>query len=289
MKALNKIAIGVLVLIVLASVFAPLITKYDPVKIDLDNIKISPNSKHLFGTDNKGRDIFSRVLYGGRFSISIAFIAAIFSLSIGLAIGLLSGYYGKKIDMVIMMFVDLVLSFPSLLLAIGISVIFPAGIFTVVIAITAVGWASFARLVRGHVLSLKEQPFIEAARSIGCSDIRIILVHLLPNCLPLSFVFLGLKLGGYLLTESALSFLGLGVQPPMPTWGSIISLNRIYISSAPWTIVFAGLAIVLTVMCFNIIGDALRDRLDYASSGFYSINSKIKYQKSKLWKKIFSN
>src|SRR4030067_57789 len=289
MEALNKIAIGVLVLIVLASVFAPLITKYDPVKIDLDNIKISPNSKHLFGTDNKGRDIFSRVLYGGRFSISIAFIAAIFSLSIGLAIGLLSGYYGKKIDMVIMMFVDLVLSFPSLLLSIGISVIFPAGIFTVVIAITAVGWASFARLVRGHVLSLKAQPFIEAGRSIGCSDIRIILVHLLPNCLPLSFVFLGLKLGGYLLTESALSFLGLGVQPPMPTWGSIISLNRIYISSAPWTIVFAGLAIVLTVMCFNIIGDALRDTLDYASSGVYSINSKIKYQKSKLWKKIFSN
>ncbi len=289
MKALNKIAIGVLILIVLASVFAPLIAQYDPVKIDLDSLKEPPGSKHLFGTDNKGRDILSRVLYGGRFSLSIAFVAGIFSLSVGLVLGLLSGYIGKRVGMVIMMFVDLVLSFPSLLLAVGISVIFPPGFFTVVIAITAVGWASFARLVRGHVLSLKEQPFIEAARSIGCSDIRIVLVHLLPNCLPLSFVFLGLKLGGYLLTESALSFLGLGVQPPVPTWGSMISLNRVYISSAPWTIVFAGLAIVITVVCFNIIGDALRDRLDYASSGFHSINSKIKYQKSKLWKKIFSN
>ncbi len=282
MKALSKIAVTILTLIIFASIFAPSITKYDPVKIDLDSIKVPPSSEHIFGTDNKGRDILSRVLYGGRFSLSIAFIAGIFSLGSGLAIGLFSGYYGKKIDMAIMMLVDLVLSFPSLLLAIGISILFPTGVYTVVIAITTVGWASFARLIRGHVLCIREQPFIEAARSIGCSDVRIIFVHLLPNCLPLSFVFLGLKLGGYLLTESALSFLGLGVQPPRPTWGSMISLNRVYISSAPWTVVFAGLAIVITVVCFNIIGDALKDRLDYASSGLHSINSKIKYQKSKL-------
>jgi len=270
MKVLSKIAFIVLTIIILTAVFAPVIAGYDPVRIDLESIKIPPGAKHFFGTDNKGRDIFSRVVYGGRFSLSISFIAGILSLGIGLAVGLFSGYYGKEIDMVIMMFVDLILSFPSLLLAVGISVLFPAGIFTVVVAITAVGWASFARLIRGHVLSIKEQPFIEAARSIGCSDIRIILVHLLPNCLPLSFVFLGLKLGGYLLTESALSFLGLGVQPPMPTWGSMISLNRVYISSAPWTVVFAGLAIVITVACFNIIGDSLRDRLDYASPGLRS-------------------
>ncbi len=262
MKALSKIAVTILTLIIFASVFAPFITTYDPVKIDLDSIKIPPGAKHLFGTDNKGRDILSRVLYGGRFSLIIAFIAGIFSLSMGLAIGLFSGYYGKKIDMAIMMFVDLILSFPSLLLAIGISILFPPGIYTVVIAITTVGWASFARLIRGHVLSIREQPFIEAARAIGCSDMRIILVHLLPNCLPLSFVFLGLKLGGYLLAESALSFLGLGVQPPRPTWGSMISLNRVYISSAPWTVIFAGLAIVITVVCFNIIGDALRDKIN---------------------------
>jgi len=192
-------------------------------------------------------------------------MAGMVSLSIGLFIGLLSGYYGGKVDAAFMMLVDLVLSFPSLLLAIGISVILSPGILTVVIAIASVGWASFARLIRGQVLSIKEQPFIDAARATGCSDIRIIWGHILPNCLPLSFVYLGLKMGGYILTESALSFLGLGVQPPMPTWGSIISLNRIYILSAPWTVVFAGIAILITVICFNIIGDALRDRLDYTT------------------------
>jgi len=262
MGMLSKIATGILTLIVIASVFAPFLTEYNPVKIDLNSLKEPPNFRHLLGTDNKGRDILSRILYGGRFSIGIALIAGIFSLGIGLAVGLLSGYYGKKIDMALMMFVDLVLSFPSLLLAIGISVLFSTGIFTVIIAITAVSWASFARLIRGHVLSLKEQPFIDAARAIGCSDMRIILAHILPNCLPLSFVVLGLKLGGYILTESALSFLGLGVQPPMPTWGSMISLNRVYISSAPWMVVFPGLAIMIAVICFNIIGDALKDR-DY--------------------------
>jgi ABC-type dipeptide/oligopeptide/nickel transport system permease subunit len=251
------------VIIVFSSIFAPLLTQYDPLKIDLDSLREPPSPRHPFGTDSKGRDVLSRILYGGRFSLGVAFLAGVISLSVGLMVGLLSGYYGGKIDMMFIMVVDLVLSFPSLLLAIGISVILPPSIFTVVIAIAAVGWASFARVIRGHVLSLKEQPFIEAARAIGCSNRRIILSHILPNCLPLGVIFLGLKLGGYILTESALSFLGLGAQPPMPTWGSMINLNRIYISSAPWTVVFAGLAIVVTVVCFNIIGDALRDRLGY--------------------------
>jgi peptide/nickel transport system permease protein len=260
---LTKLAGAVLILVVLVSVFAPMITKYDPVKIDLDNIKEPPDSRHFMGTDNKGRDVLSRVLYGGRISIGIALFAGMISLGMGLLAGLISGYYGKKTDLALMMLVDLILSFPSLLFAIGISMLFQPGIFTVVIAITAVGWAPIARLIRGHVISLKEQPFIDAARAIGCSDIRIILNHILPNCLPLSFVILGLKLGGYILTESALSFLGLGVQPPVATWGSMISLNRVYIASAPWTVFFAGLAIVITVVCFNIIADVLRDRMGY--------------------------
>ncbi len=257
---ITKIAVTILIVIVLSAVFAPLLTPYDPVKIDLDSIKEPPNIKHPLGTDNKGRDILSRILYGGRFSISIAVIAATISLCLGLTVGLLSGYYGGRVDMLLMMFVDLILSFPSLLLAIGISVIFPPGIFTVIIAIIAVGWASFARLIRGHVLRLNEAVYIDSARVIGCSDRRIILKHILPNCLPLSFVVFGIKLGGYILTESALSFLGLGAQPPMPTWGSMISLNRVYIASAPWMVVFAGGAIVLTTVCFNIVGDALRDK-----------------------------
>ena len=259
----NKTAIIVLIFMILSSIFAPVLTPYDPLKIDLDNLKEPPSPRHPFGTDNKGRDILSRVLYGGRYSVGIALAAGIISVCLGLAVGLLSGYYGGRIDMAVMVFVDLILSFPSLLLAIGISVIFPPGIFTVVIAIAAVGWSSFARLIRGNVLSLKELPYIEAARAIGCSDARIIFRHIFPNCLPLSFVVLGLKLGGYLLTESALSFLGLGAQPPMPTWGSMISLNRVYISSSPWMVVFAGGAIFITTVCFNIAGDALRDKMDY--------------------------
>ncbi|MBI4698856.1 MAG: ABC transporter permease [Nitrospirae bacterium] len=236
MEAPGKIALVILALITLASVFAPFITSYDPVRTDLDSIKQPPGSAHVLGTDSKGRDILSRILFGGRISIGIALLAGMSSLFIGLAAGLVSGYYGNRIDTVLMMFVDFVLSFPSLLLAIGISVVLQAGTVTVVLAIVAVSWASFARLIRGHVLTLKEQPFIDAARAIGCSDKRIILLHILPNCLSLSFVILGLRLGGYILTESALSFLGLGVQPPMPTWGSMISINRAYILSSPWMV-----------------------------------------------------
>jgi ABC-type dipeptide/oligopeptide/nickel transport system permease subunit len=263
MNIIGKISLTVILLITAASVFAPAITPHDPVKIDLDSLQEPPGTKHFLGTDNKGRDVYARILYGGRYSIGISLVAGMVSLSVGLAVGLLSGYFGGKTDMGCMMLVDLILSFPSLLLAIAISVIFSPGVFTVVIAIAAVGWAPFARLVRGYVLRLRKQPFIEAAKAIGCSDMRILFHHIMPNCLPLSFVFLGIKLGGFILTESALSFLGLGAQPPVPTWGSMISYNRIYILSAPWTVVFAGLAIVVTVFCFNIIGDALRDRLDY--------------------------
>ncbi len=262
MGIINKLSIGILTIVILSSVFAPLISPYDPLKIDLDSIKQPPSFKHPFGTDNKGRDILSRVIYGGRVSLCVAAVAGILSLAIGLFVGLLAGYYGGRLDMGIMAIVDLILAFPSLLLAIGISVIFPPGIYTVMIAIASVGWASFARVIRGYVLTIREMSFIEAAISIGCSDIRIILKHLLPQCVSLCLVFLGLRLGGYILTESALSFLGLGAQPPEPTWGSMISHNRVYISSASWMVFFPGLAIAITTVSLNIIGDLLRDKFD---------------------------
>jgi ABC-type dipeptide/oligopeptide/nickel transport system permease subunit len=167
---------------------------------------------------------------------------------------------GGKADTVIMAIVDLVLSFPSLLLAIGISVILPPGIYTVMIAIAAVGWASFARLIRGHVLILRGISFVEAAQAIGCSTKRIMFVHILPQCLPLVIVMLGLKLGGYILTEASLSFLGLGAQPPTATWGSMISSSRVYILSAPWMVIFPGLAITLTSLGFNMLGDLLSEK-----------------------------
>ena len=166
-----------------------------------------------------------------------------------------------------MMVVDLVLAFPSLLLAIGISVILPPGIYTVMIAIASVGWASFARLIRGYVLSCREEPFIEAAQAVGCGNIRILFVHLLPQCLPLILVMGGLKLAGYILTEASLSFLGLGAQPPTPSWGAMVSANRVFIISASWMVIFPGLAIAVTSLCFNILGDALRDKYGLKITG----------------------
>ncbi|MEW6215984.1 MAG: ABC transporter permease [Nitrospirota bacterium] len=260
MKTAGKVSLIILVLISLFSFFATIISPYDPDKVDLDSIKETPSFKHPFGTDNKGRDIFSRVLYGGRISISIAVIAAFLSMGMGLIVGLCSGYAGGKIDTAIMALVDLILSFPTLLLAIGVSIIFPPGIYTVMIAIAAVGWASFARLVRGYILTLREAPFVEAAKALGCSNIRVLFVHLMPQCIPLSLVMMGLKLGGYILTEASLSFLGLGAQPPTATWGAMVSANRAYISSAPWMVLFPGLMIAITALCFNTLGDTLRDR-----------------------------
>lgn len=250
---------AVLAVIVLSVLFAPLLTSFDPEGIDLDELRRPPDLRHPFGTDNKGRDIFARVLYGGRVSLAVAMTAAVFSTVTGLLVGLVAGYAGGRTETALVALMDFVLAFPSLLLAIGISVVLPQGILTVMIAISAVGWASFARLVRGSVVALRSAPYIEAAQAIGCGSGRIVFVHLLPQCLPLVIVMAGMKLGGYILTEASLGFLGLGAQPPTPTWGGMVSANRVLILSAPWTVLFPGLAITLTALAFNLLGDTLRD------------------------------
>lgn len=260
MPGMNRLIAAFLVVIISASVFAPMLTPYDPNEINLDELRQPPDLRHPFGTDSKGRDVLSRVLYGGRISLSVALTAALLSIGIGLLAGLIAGYAGGRTDTVIMLIVDFILAFPSLLLAIGISVIMTPGIYTVMIAISAVGWASFARVIRGQVLSLRSSPFIEAARAIGCGNRRIIFVHLLPQCIPLCLVMMGLKLGGYILTEASLSFLGLGAQPPSPSWGAMISSSRAFMVSAPWVVLFPGLAITVSSLCFNLIGDMLGDR-----------------------------
>lgn len=260
MPGMNRLIAAFLVVIISASVFAPMLTPYDPNEINLDELRQPPDLRHPFGTDSKGRDVLSRVLYGGRISLSVALTAALLSIGIGLLAGLIAGYAGGRTDTVIMLIVDFILAFPSLLLAIGISVIMTPGIYTVMIAISAVGWASFARVIRGQVLSLRSNPFIEAARAIGCGNRRIIFVHLLPQCIPLCLVMMGLKLGGYILTEASLSFLGLGAQPPSPSWGAMISSSRAFIVSAPWVVLFPGLAITVSSLCFNLLGDMLGDR-----------------------------
>jgi peptide/nickel transport system permease protein len=256
----GKTALAIILFVALLSFSAPFMPWPSPESINLDRIKEPPSLDHPLGTDTKGRDILSRTLYGGRVSISIAVSAAFLSTILGLMFGLCSGYFGGKVDTFLMAFVDLILSFPTLLLAIAISVLFPPGIYTVVIAIVAVGWASLARIIRGQVLSLKEANYIEAAKAMGCSAWRIISVHLMPQCIPIVLVVMGMKIGGYILIEASLSFLGLGAQPPMPTWGSMISAHRAYITSAPWMVFTPGFMIALTALCFNVLGDSLRDR-----------------------------
>jgi peptide/nickel transport system permease protein len=230
--------------------------------MDLESLKQPPSTTHLLGTDSKGRDILARLVYGARISLSVGILASCLSLSIGIFFGLLAGYFGNRVDAVLSQFFDIFLAFPSLILAIGISAVMPAGLFSAMLAITLVGWAGFARLVRGITLSLKEQTYVEASRALGATRARILSRHILPNALPLIIVAGSLRVGGFILLEAALSFLGLGVQPPTPTWGSMISLNRAFINSAPWMVIFPGIAISVTVISFNILGDFLRDKLD---------------------------
>jgi peptide/nickel transport system permease protein len=260
MQLRGIISLAIVLLVFLVSLLSPFLSSFDPNAIDLDSLKLAPGGDHLLGTDQKGRDVFTRVLAGGKISISVALLAAAVSMGIGLMVGLFSGYIGGRFDTAMMGLVDLILSFPSLLLAIGISIILPPGIYTVMIAIAAVGWASFARLIRGYVLSLREEPYIEAATAVGCSRLRVVFVHILPQCLPLSMVMMGLKMGGFIITEASLSFLGLGAQPPTATWGSMISAGRSYIIASPWIVLFPGIAIAVTALCFNIFGDALSER-----------------------------
>ncbi len=256
------IAAILLILLVLTAVVGPLLTPQDPLAMDLDSLKQPPSKAHLLGTDSKGRDIFSRIVYGARISLAVGIIASALSLCIGIFFGLIAGYFGGRTDIILSQIFDIFLAFPSLLLAIGISAVMPPGLVSAMLAITLVGWAGFARLVRGLALSLKEQTYVEASRALGARPARILYKHILPNALPLILVAGSLRVGGFILLEAALPFLGLGVQPPTPTWGSMISLNRSYINTAPWMVIFPGLAISITVISFNILGDFLRDKLD---------------------------
>jgi peptide/nickel transport system permease protein len=256
------VAVVLLILLLITAVVGPSLVSHDPLAMDLDNLRQPPGKAHLLGTDSKGRDILSRVVYGSRISLSVGIIASALSLTIGIFFGLIAGYFGRTVDAFFSQVFDIFLAFPSLLLAIGISAVMPPGLTSAMLAITLVGWAGFARLVRGITLSLKEQTYVEASRALGASPARILYRHILPNALPLILVAGSLRVGGFILLEAALSFLGLGVQPPTPTWGSMISLNRAYINSAPWMVIFPGLAISITVISFNILGDFLRDKLD---------------------------
>lgn len=217
----------------------------------------------VLGTDKFGRDILSRIIYGAQVSLAVGVAAELIALAIGVTFGALAGYFGGRLDAVLMRITDTFFAFPPLLLAIGILAVFEKpGLFTIFIALGIAGWTSVARIVRGQVLSVKEEDFVEAARAMGASDARIILRHILPNSLAPIIVVGTLGVAGNILSEAGLSFLGLGVQPPTPSWGIMLAEGRNLIQSAPWICVFPGLAILLTVLGFNLLGDGLRDALD---------------------------
>jgi peptide/nickel transport system permease protein len=256
--------LGVMVLLYVVTLLTPMIAPYDPVAqgdIVLSRY-LSPSIHHLMGTDKFGRDIFSRVLYGSRISLTIGFIAVGISVTLGTLMGALAGYYGGIVDSMLMRFTDMMLSFPRLVLLIVVIALFQSSIWLVVVVLGLTGWMGTARIVRGEVLSLREREFVQAARALGMGDGRIIFRHVVPNTLAPVIVSATLGIGQTILTEASLSFLGLGVQPPTPSWGNMISDGRDVLIQAWWISTFPGLAIVLTVIAFNLLGDGLRDALD---------------------------
>lgn len=259
---LCAVAAIVLAAIVLMAFVGPLVWPHAPGEIDLDNALSPPSLLHPFGTDNHGRDVLARTLAGARISLGIGIAATILSLFIGTTLGVLGGVFGRPIDSIVAVFTDVTLAFPSLLLAIAISVAIPPGITSVFVALSAVGWPTFARLSRSVVFSIKQTEYFTAATAAGCASPRLVLKHVLPNCMPLLIVAASLRLGGFMLGEAALSFLGLGVQPPTASWGSMISHGRNFLHTAPWITLFPGIAIAITIISMNVLGDSLRDYLD---------------------------
>lgn len=244
------------------ALFARFIAPYDPTHIDTKNILTRPSSAHIFGTDTLGRDIFSRIVYGSRISLSIGFIAVGIAIIIGIFFGSIAGYYGGRVDSILMRFVDVMLCFPTFFLILAVIAVMEPSIFNIMIVIGATGWMSVARLVRAEVLSLKERDYVTCARVMGGGDVWIIARHLIPNALAPVLVSATLGVGGAILVESALSFLGIGVQPPTPSWGNILMDGKSTLGVAWWLTIFPGVFITLTVLAYNLLGEALRDMLE---------------------------
>lgn len=253
---------AIVLFFIIVAIFAPFIATYDPSATNLKCTFLPPSSKHFFGTDDIGRDVFSRVVYGSRVSLFVGFIAVGISLIIGVILGLASGYYGGKVDSIIMRFTDIMLSFPSFFLILAVIAFLKPSIINVMIVIGFTGWMGVARLVRAEVMSVKNREYITAAILQGLSHKRIMFKHILPNVLSPVFVTATLSIAGAILLESSLSFLGLGVQPPTASWGNILTDGQKNIINAWWLSFFPGLAIVFTALGYNLLGEGLRDLLD---------------------------
>jgi peptide/nickel transport system permease protein len=261
----NRLAVtGAVVILVLTFValFASLLAPQDPQEQDYFRILEGPNKENLLGTDDLGRDILSRMIYGSRISLSVGFVAMIIAITIGSVIGALAGYYGGIVDAVLMRIVEIMLSIPMIFLILAIIAVLGPSLWNVMAVIGLTSWPGVSRLVRAEFLTLKERDFAQAAKAVGAGDLRIIFRHILPNGMVPILVSATFRVAGGILTESALSFLGLGVQPPTASWGNMLSSGRFYIDIAWWLTLFPGLAILITVLAYNLLGEGLRDALD---------------------------
>ena len=253
------VVVGAIALLALG---APWLLPGDPYAIDLDLRNLPPSWDHWFGTDHYGRDLFTRVVYGARISLLVGFIAVGIAMCIGGVLGAVAGYYGGRTDNIIMRAMDILLSIPSILLAIAIAASLGPGLFNLMIAVGISAIPNYARIVRGSVLSIRGQEFVEAAKAVGSSDLRIIFKHIIPNCTAPIIVQATLGVATAILTAAGLSFIGLGIQPPIPEWGAMLSSGRSYIRDYPYMTLFPGLAIMITILALNFVGDGLRDALD---------------------------
>ncbi len=261
----NKIALAgfiFIAMILIFAIFAPFIANHDPSAIDVGSVLAPPSKAHIFGTDTLGRDIFSRIVYGSRISLSIGFIAVGIAVLIGIFLGSIAGYYGGKIDSAIMRFVDIMLCFPTFFLILAVIAILEPSIFNIMAVIGLTSWMGVARLIRAEILTLKERDFIAASKVMGAPDAWVILKHLIPNAIGPVLVSATLGIGGAILVESALSFLGIGVQPPTPSWGNILMDGKSTLGVAWWLVIFPGVFISLTVLAYNLLGEGLRDILE---------------------------
>lgn len=258
---IGMFGLGIILVMVICAVFAPWLAPYDPAKVDYGAMIAAPSGQYIFGTDEIGRDILSRLIYGARVSLQIVSVAILLSLVIGGSIGLLSGYVGGVVDTVIMRVMDGLLAFPLLVLALGVIAVLGPDLINAIIALAIVNVPGFARLVRGQVLSVRELDFVQAARSIGAGDLRIMIRHIWPSVAGNVIVYASLRASTTLIAESSLAFLGLGAEPPTPTWGQMLATAMEY-WSAWWMSIFPGLAIFFAALAFNFLGDGIRDAMD---------------------------
>jgi peptide/nickel transport system permease protein len=261
----NRLAVAggvVVALLGAVALLAPALAPYDPAAYDVKRILLAPSPAHWFGTDQLGRDVLSRMLFGARISMAVGFISVGIAVLLGTLIGTIAAYYGGRVDEALMRFVDLMLNFPRFFLLLTLIALLRPSIWVIMAVIGFTGWMGLARLVRGEILSLREREFVQGARALGAPDARIMFRHILPNALVPVLVSATLGVAAAILTESGLSFLGLGVQPPTPSWGNILIDGKANIEIAWWLSVFPGLAILVTVLAYNLLGEGLRDALD---------------------------